>query len=295
MFRRVTYLFIFMIFSISAHSNAETIMNKLSYSSSSSRTGWEERGVKWVRWLAPSVRIGSASGTMVYYDEDNNDMYVLSAGHLFGVGFINSLTLRRRPKYFNIEIFYHNDRKLLAPKKYKAQLLCKVWNFSNGPYDVALLKFKPDWKDPWYNPIAPLDYKLVKDQWYHSTGCDGQSEIAHYLVRYLVKRKNKGVTEIVTKNNSPRGGRSGGGTFTDDGTLVFVCSRSHEQDDVGYWTSLDQIHKFLKDEKYEFILQGYAPARKIPIVDKNGAQGNYTESYIPLPKNQSQNSWSFSM
>lgn len=248
------------------------------------RPGWEERTEEFRRWLAPSVRVtnggGGGSGTICYYDEAENWAYVISCGHLFSNGYKSFEEYKKKPGTRKVEVFYHNEKKLDKPDVYQAEVLCHVCNM---PYDVSLLRFKPRWKDPWVCPIAPKDYKLEPQKEYHSCGCDGLTEAAHYMVTYLEEKQRGEVTEIITSNkNGPRGGRSGGGVMTDDYQLVFICSRG----DSGhaYWTSLQQIHTFLAKEGFQAVLDGRTLANQIPIVDRNGPQGKYPGNYIPTPK-----------
>lgn len=239
------------------------------------RVGWEERGSDFIRWLSSSVRIGGGSGTMVYYDDTRNEMYVLSCGHLYRMGRGRS---GENKKFSTVEVFYQNDKKLPQPKSYKAEYLCHVWD---GNYDVSLMKFQPDWKDPWCLPIAPITYKMQVGQWYHNVGCDGMRETAHYLVQFT-KERISGVTEIICENNSPRGGRSGGGLISDDGFVVGITSRAGSN--MGIWSSVQQIHKFLGEEGFQFILEGTMLARRIPIMDRSIRQGKYAKSYMPMPR-----------
>jgi hypothetical protein len=243
------------------------------------RPGWEERGVEFRRWLAPSVRVtrpggGGGSGTICHYDGEW--AYVISCGHLYPSGRGTVADLKRRPISKSIRVYYHNDKKLDPHKDYMAETLAYVWN---GVYDVSLLRFKPDW-EPWVNRIAPEKFKYEKSKYYHSCGCDGLRPVAHYSVKFVEERSRKGVTEILTVNNGPRGGRSGGGVFTDDHQLLMICSRGDGK--YGYWSSLHQIHKFLKEENLTFVLR--EPAREIPIIDKNNPPGKYPEDYIPIPQ-----------
>lgn len=246
------------------------------------RPGWEERGPEYAKWLAPSVRVtkgGGGSGTICYYDAAENWAYVISCGHLFSMGYKSRQDYQKKPDTRKIEVFYHNEKRLSQPDVYEGEVLCHVWD---GFYDVSLLRFKPKWENPWVAQIAPVDYKLEQKQ-YHSCGCDGLTETAHYLVTYIQERNTRsGVTEILTQGNGPRGGRSGGGTLTDDGQLVFICSRGDGK--YAYWSSLNQIHKFLTQEGFKDVLEGVTLANKIPIIDRNNPQGKYSQKYIPSPK-----------
>jgi hypothetical protein len=254
---------------------------KIKYEERLSGPGWEERGPEFIPWLAPSVRINGGSGTMCFYDPQDNWMYVISCGHLFKDGYYSREYYKKNPKSITVEVFYHNDKKLSQWKGYKAEIVChvcEVWG-SNGIWDVSLMRFHPDWENPVFAPIAPEDYKMESGKMYHSLGCDGRSEVAHYLVEFVNERQRGAVTEYVTVKNAPRGGRSGGGVMTDDVQLVAICSRGGG--DYGYWSSLNQIYKLLRREKLDFILE--TPARKIPIKDMNNPQEEYPKDYIPLP------------
>lgn len=244
------------------------------------RPGWEERGEQWAKWLSPSVMVtesgGGGSGTICHYDGEY--AYIISCGHLYPNGRKSWQEYKIRPRYKNITVFYDNGKQLTEYKKFKAETLCHVWNV---PHDVSLLRFKPDW-NPWISPIAPVDYKLEKGKFYHSTGCDGLTPTAHYLVRYQYENFDGNVSEIITTSeNGPRGGRSGGGVMTDDGQLIFICSRGSSQN--AYWTSLSQIHNFLKEEGFSFVLENNQIARELPIVDKIGPPKQYPKDFIPLP------------
>jgi hypothetical protein len=268
--------------------DASLPVSHIPYYEESTRPGWEERGEEFRKWLAPSVRVGksgsSGSGTIFYYDSSTNEAYVISCGHLFNRGYKSAEAYKQKPDSATIDVFYHNEKKLDSPKSYKAQVLCHVWGNSDSDiFDVSLMKFTPDWKEPWILPIAPKDLKLVPGKYYHSLGCDGGGEVAHYSVKYLSERPSGTVTELVMSNeNGPRGGRSGGGVFTDDGYLICICSRGDSNSSL--WTSLNQIHKLLTQEKFVDQLEGITMANKIPVVDRNGPQGKYPRGYLPSPK-----------
>lgn len=246
--------------------------------------GWEERGVEFIKWLSPSVRIGGGSGTMCYYDSETGWMYVISCGHLFQRGRMSREDYEKKRVVKTVEVFYHNSKKLNIISKYEAEVLAHVWGDSDSDiFDVSLMRFKPDWKDPWFLPIASLDFQYRESDLYRSCGCDGRSEVAHYVVEFMGEKKNGTTTELMTQSNGPRGGRSGGGLFTDDGQLIGICSRGGRG--YGYWSSLNQIHEFLKKEKFDYILQPTNLARKIPVVDEKVPDMKFPDDYIPLPGN----------
>lgn len=266
------------------NSHGQTVLDLPYHETTLVAPGWEERGSEFRKWLSPSVRIGGGSGTMCYFDEQTGWMYIISCGHLFDRGRKSKEECEKNKIIKKIDVFYQNNVKLDVVKQYEGEVVAYVWGSSiSSVYDVSVIRFKPDWKDPWCLPIAPLDFKYKPGDSYHSCGCDGRSEVAHYLVDCKKEAQTGNITEVITERNGPRNGRSGGGLFTDDGQLIGICSRGG--DGKGYWSSLTQIYKFLKEEKLDFILEGIPQARLIPIFDENRPQSEYLPAYIPLPSN----------
>lgn len=246
------------------------------------KPGWEERGIEFVKYNSTGVRIGGGSGTMSYYDADKNWMYVISCGHLFFQGRGSRDYYQKNPKTMRIDIFYQNDKKMETYKSYEAEVLCHVWE--SNIYDVSLLRFKIDWKDPWTIPVVDEDFELKSENWYHNIGCDGMTEVAHYLVKFYQYNTRNGNIEIICTDNVARGGRSGGGLLTDDRKLIGITSRS-DRISTSYYSSYRQIYKFLKEENFEFVVSKNELAREIPIIDRNSPQKKYPREYIPIPSN----------
>lgn len=284
MIKKILLLFLLMVASARAEDKPIPVIDIPYVPTTEYRPGWEERGPEWVKWLSPSVMVtsyngGGGSGTICHYDGEY--VYVISCGHLYPSGRKSYSDLQKNPIYKKITVFYHNDKKLDPPREYKGETLCYVEQLRSGVFDVSLLRFKPDWANPWVAPIAPVDYKLEKNRYYHSCGCDGLTPVAHYSVRYLREDTVGSISEIITTENNPRGGRSGGGVMTDSGELLFICSRGGGG--YGYWTSLKQIHKFLNEEKFAFVLENNQVARQLPIVDRVGPPQEYPKDFILMP------------
>jgi hypothetical protein len=242
----------------------------------------EDRGPEYRRFLAASVKIavsgGSGSGTIVYYDPDKNEAYVASCGHLWS-GTRSAADLQSRPESCRVITWYHNESKLQSPREYPAQVL---FYSNNRGWDSSLVKFKPDWV-PEYFPIAPLDYSLPQGALFHSLGCDGGREVAHYNVEIVGMRGN----DLITTRNSPRPGRSGGGLLSDDGYYVATCwgtSDTTGGGGIGYFTPLSSIHEVYTRNGYDWLLKvANVLARKIPIFDMNNPQQQYPKDYVPIP------------
>lgn len=228
--------------------------------------------------LKISTSDGSGSGTIVYYDEQKNEAYVASCGHLWE-GNMTAEELKRNPRTCKITIWYHNEKKLSSPKDYTANVL--FWSNERG-YDSSLVKFKPDWT-PNYFPIARLDYPFTKNMPLNSLGCDAGSEVALYKV-YVEEFKGN---DLITNQNSPRPGRSGGGLLSLDGYYVATCWGTSDVDGtgIGYFTPLKSIYYIYSKNGYSWLLNVSSNllARKLPIKDINNKQGEYSKDYILGP------------
>jgi hypothetical protein len=243
----------------------------------------EQRTIEFRRWLAVSLKISvsgaSGSGTIVYYDSSKNTAYVATCGHLWERGVMTYKQGLNKNITCKVSTWYQNDIKLDSPRSYDAKVL--FYSYVNGA-DTALISFQPDWT-PSYFPIAPKNYEYKKGSIAHSCGCDGGREVAHYDVE-IIGIEDK---DLVTKRNSPRPGRSGGGLMNDE-YYIGTCwgTSSYDGGGNGFFTPLSVIHSFFKNNEHDFLLNipsNTGKARLIPIVDKNNKQGKYDEGYVILP------------
>lgn len=241
----------------------------------------EQRGVEYRKWMAPGVKINvkgaSGSGTIIYYDHKDGWAYIQSCGHLWN-GNMSATDGKRRKVKCTVTTWYHNMKKLDEPRTYPAEVLY----YSNvRTQDCSLLRFKPDW-EPAYFPIYPDEFEYKKDMRLHSVGCDGAREVAHYDVRVIELQDG----DLVTTENSPRPGRSGGGLMSNDGYYVGICwgTSDYDGNGNGFFTPLNTIKAMNRREGFQWLNEvGFSLARKIPIIDRNNPQGKYPRDYIPLP------------
>lgn len=244
-----------------------------------------QRGVEYVKYLSPSVRIrvtgASGSGTIVYYDQPNNLAYVCSCGHLFARGTMTAEQGKQKNLTCQVEVFYHNNDKLGSPQKFTAKVL--FYSYLSGA-DYSCMVFTPDFQ-PSYYPIAPVDYALPAGKHLHSCGCDHASEVAHYDVEVVNMRGD----DLVTKLNSPRPGRSGGGLMTDDGYYVGICWGTSDTsgNGIGLFTPLKVIHDGYSKNGYQWLLNKKpgetALARELPIIDRQNTGRQYPKEFILIP------------
>lgn len=242
----------------------------------------EQRDESFRKWLCVGLKISvkgaSGSGTIIFYDEKDGYAYVQSCGHLW-TG--NMTANEGKVKKLTCEVitWYQNEKKLEKTKSFPAEVL---YFFNNRGQDCSLLRFKPDWKTNYF-AISPPDFHFIPNMRLHSIGCDGGREIAHYDVEYLGNRDK----DIITTDNSPRPGRSGGGLLSED-YYVGVCWGTTEIQGTGngLFTPLKTVRFLNEQEGYGWLNDvSTSWAGKLPIIDRNNPQGQYPPEYIPLPKN----------
>jgi hypothetical protein len=225
------------------------------------------------KWLGPTLRIsngGVGSGTICYYDKEKKLAWIISCGHLFS---------SPEEKHVTLEVFYKNGKKLDSPEKFSGDVVAAKINGYED--DLSLITFTPNW-EPDYFPIAQ-EYTYVSGTTLYSCGCDGATEPACYFVKVDTEKQL-----LVTRENSPRPGRSGGGLFSEDGFCVAVCVRTSDRsgNGLGYFVTLTQIHAFCKLHNVEWLCsvgKKNALLQSIPIIDRNSQQKVYPPDYIPSP------------
>jgi hypothetical protein len=244
-----------------------------------------KRGPEFRRYLAPSVKIAvngaSGSGTIIHYDKVKNIAYVATCGHLWTQGVMNADEGKKRNIKCKVITWYHNDLKLDSPKSYESTVI--FYSYINGQ-DTGLITFNPDW-EPNYFRLGSKNYNYIAGQYAHSVGCDAGTEVAHYEIKML------GIegADLVSEQNSPRPGRSGGGLMDDNGYYIGTCWGTQYRDGTGkgYFTPLSVIHKFWsKQAGYNFLLeqkQIIGNAKQIKINDRSGSKEEFRPEYILLP------------
>ena len=94
---------------------------------------------------------------------------------------------------------------------------------------------------------------------------------------------------VITKMNSPRPGRSGGGLMDDSGYYIGTCWGTQYIDGsgIGYFTPLADFHSFWgKQSGYEFLLNRPLKekfAQTIPIKDHQQKKSYISPDYILIP------------
>lgn len=244
----------------------------------------EERGEEYKKFLAVSVQIkapsgngtaSSGSGTIIYYNKKENIAYVATCGHLWNEGEMTTKQGKIKKMKCKVITWYHNEVKLKNPTEYEADVI--FYSYIRG-CDTALVVFKPDWNPSFY-PIASKDYDYIKGKMVHSLGCDGAKEVAHYNVEILGIRGK----DLITIQNSPRPGRSGGGLM-DENYYIGTCwgTSAFDGSGQGYFTPLSVIHECWTRNEYNWLLK--VNKRKIKIINRNtNKEELFDEDYILTP------------
>jgi hypothetical protein len=240
----------------------------------------EQRDKRFQELLRVSVKISvsgaAGSGTICHYEESSGWAYVISCGHLWSgdKGYDPG-----SPGNAKITTWYHDGPRLDAPSSHDAEVL--FWSNRRG-YDVSLLRFRPEWNCS-HAPIL-MGFSAKSGMHLNSMGCDGGKEVARYEV---VVNAPDG-TDLVTKINSPRPGRSGGGLLTDDGFLVGVCwgtSDVSSGDGVGFFTPLKAIKDVFGSNGHAWLLSSGLDATLIPVLDQEEPEAKYGRNFVPMPMN----------
>lgn len=240
----------------------------------------DQRDEKFARLLGVSLKIhvngASGSGTICHYDESSGFAHVISCGHLWSGNMDYDPESKDRPRA-RVVTWYKNSSRLETPETFDAEVL--FWSNDRG-YDVSLLRFKPNWT----SGFAPIDesFVLKKGLTLNSMGCDGGTEVARYEVVFEEMRN----PDIITKKNSPRPGRSGGGLITDSGKVVGVCwgtSDISSGNGIGYFTPVSSIKRVFEKNGHGWLLK-LLQFRLIPIMDHDNGKSIQDKNFIPFPR-----------
>jgi len=245
----------------------------------------EDRSAVYEKYLKNSVQIkvGSAlgSGTICYFDKNAGFAYVISCGHLWKGNRDYSIPLKNNSEI----VCWYKCEKLEKSTKFDAEVL--FWSNRKG-YDVSLLRFKPDWMPS----CTPISFKFTPKmgEMFNSLGCDNGDEVARYEVISAGFESITGAGEpynFITKINSPRPGRSGGGLISQEGELVGVCwgtTDTNSGDGIGFFTPLNSIKYIFTANQHNWLLETGSIARRITIVNHTDFNKIFDREYIPLPR-----------
>ena len=117
--------------------------------------------------------------------------------------------------------------------------------------DVGLVSIRPGRS---IKPVAVggVAVRPQRGERVFSIGCDRGADPSVRQSRVTAVNKYLGAANIEAAG-APVDGRSGGGLFRADGTLVGVCNAADPQDDEGLYAALPTVHAQLDDAKLSFV------------------------------------------
>ena len=92
-----------------------------------------------------------------------------------------------------------------------------------------------------------------------TVGCDGGSEPTLHRTRVTAVDKYLGPANVQVAGQ-PVQGRSGGGLFAADGTLIGVCNAADPEDNEGLFAALPAIHEQLEEAGLAFVYRNVYPS-----------------------------------
>jgi len=199
--------------------------------------------------IAASVRLriedadGNSCGSGTIIDVRGGEALVLTCGHIFrdsqGKGKI--------------------DVDLFGP--YAGQRVVGRLISFDLKRDVGLVAVKVPGPLPAAR-LAPQGYQVHKGDRVASVGCDNGKDPA-VRQSYVTSLNRYAGPSNLQVAGQPTEGRSGGGLFAADGTVIGVCNARDPQDQEGYYAALDTICSQLDDAHLAFVYQspqGYEDA-----------------------------------
>jgi thiol-disulfide isomerase/thioredoxin len=199
--------------------------------------------------LASSARLrvedgkGASWGTGTVIDSRQGEALILTCGHIFrdtaGGGRVE------------VDLFGSPATRGLA-----GQVI--AWNLER---DLALVSVFTD--EP-LTParVGPAERRLSAGESVFTVGCDGGADPTVQATRVTTIDKYLGPANVQVAGQ-PVQGRSGGGLFAADGTLIGVCHAADPADNEGLFAALPSIHEQLDDAGLGFVYRNTYPTAAV--------------------------------
>ncbi|MFN9364936.1 MAG: trypsin-like peptidase domain-containing protein [Planctomycetota bacterium] len=195
------------------------------------------------RAMAATVRIqvedaegiSTATGTVIH--SHAGESLVMTCGHVFreaqGRGVITA------------DVNWLGDQ----PRRVPGELI----NYDAGPLDVALVLIRPGFEIPAV-PLAPRNQVIEREQPIFSIGCDRNAPptIRRSRIKDVAEYDGARKYDIYGR---PVLGRSGGGLFRPDGTLIGVCNAAAVEVDEGIYSAIDNLYMPLDKANLAHLFQ----------------------------------------
>jgi len=109
-------------------------------------------------------------------------------------------------------------------------------------------------------PVGGTEQRTRPGEAVLTVGCDGGADPTIHRSRVTAVDKYLGAANIQVAGQ-PVQGRSGGGLFAADGTLIGVCNAADPEDNEGLFAALPAIHEQLEEAGLAFVYRNVYPSQ----------------------------------
>jgi thiol-disulfide isomerase/thioredoxin len=191
------------------------------------------------------LRVGDADGaswgTGTVIDCRQGEALILTCGHIFrdsqGKGRIE------------VDLFAAGSPRGIAGQVVSWDLrrdLALVSVFTDAPIEAI--------------PVGGTEQRTRPGEAVITVGCDGGADPTIHRSRVTAVDKYLGAANIQVAGQ-PVQGRSGGGLFAADGTLIGVCNAADPEDNEGLFAALPAIHEQLEEAGLAFVYRNVYPSQ----------------------------------
>ena len=206
------------------------------------------------RAMAASVRIKISDGQTLAYgsgtivDSQNGEALVLTCGHIFRGS--------QQSTQLTVDLFNEKGAHV-------GTVPGQVIRY-DMQRDVGLIAIKPG-RDIEPMKVAGRGHTSRRGDRVFSIGCDkgNPPTIRDSHVTHINKYLGPANIEVAV---APVDGRSGGGLFASDGTLIGVCNAADPEDNEGLYAAVETIHAELIAAKLDFIIPNDGALPQQPMV-----------------------------
>lgn len=172
------------------------------------------------------------TGTIVY--SETGETVILTCAHFF-------LKMAKQGKKIEVEIFENGK-----PTKFPAEIIG-----GDHDSDLAFLRIRSAKTFPCVGLTSSMP-DLKTGQALVSFGCDDGSDPSRLATTLLAVNKYNGPGNL-SCSVDPKGGRSGGGLFREDGVLVGVCSCADRKSHEGLYMSFEPIQTLVQQLNLQYV------------------------------------------
>jgi thiol-disulfide isomerase/thioredoxin len=227
-------------------------------------TGLERRLLAATARLRVEDAAGVCRGTGTVIDCRQGEALVLTCGHIF----------RDSQGKGRIEVDLFAPR---GPRAVAGQLI--AWDLTR---DLALVSVFTDVPVE-AAPVGDAARRPTPGEPVLSVGCDGGADPTVHHSRVTGVDKYLGPANVQVAGQ-PVQGRSGGGLFAADGTLIGVCNAADPTDNEGLFAALPAIHEQLEEAGLAFVYRNVYPSTGIDGTTLAGGSAHVPAMAPSMPR-----------